>query len=613
MLGRIAIWRHLVVAVVIAACSILALTGKIGDGTRDEQFDAKQLVVSPSGANGVQITETVDEDFGNNNRHGYQRIIPNDFGVPTKITASSPNASAEVSVSQVSAGTQIRLGDPDKTIDGRHRYILTYTLPNARISSGTLALDLIGNDETLQTKRFDIAVTGFDLTSPLCNVGAGGTAGGCTFTDDGGVYRATISPLKPGDGVTIGGTITQLIGVQDIAAPLPPAARADHRLLLGLLLVPLGLFAAAAVFLVQRRQGRNEVFAGGAATAAYGSGPIAASGVAGRVGTLPDDLPPEIPLPPPTSPTTFVPDDRMAALATTEFVPPRGIEPWQGAVLLNERVDDDTVASWFSGLAGIEAITLKKADSGLVISSGPNRSALNSVDGHLLDEVFNGSDTVALGKYDSHFATAWNGIRTQQRDVIRGSGWWRRPPSIGGAASAVNVRRFGIAILFIGFWAFSTVIAVLGHLTSPVLTVALGIVAPALAAFFVYHFLLPARTATGSALALRTESFRRFLAASEGQHVDWAWKHGLLREYSGWAVALGAADAWSNALHLSGVPPTDSAYIYSPLLIHSMRSDMSSTMHVPQSSGSGGSSGFSGGFSGGSVGGGGGGGSSGSW
>ena len=43
----------------------------------------------------------------------------------------------------------------------------------------------------------------------------------------------------------------------------------------------------------------------------------------------------------------------------------------------------------------------------------------------------------------------------------------------------------------------------------------------------------------GSALALRTESFRRFLAASEGRHVQWAWEHGLLREYSAWAVALG--------------------------------------------------------------------------
>ena len=123
--------------------------------------------------------------------------------------------------------------------------------------------------------------------------------------------------------------------------------------------------------------------------------------------------------------------------------------------------------------------------------------------------------------------------------------------------------------------------------------------------------MLPARSATGSALALRAESFRRFLAASEGKHVDWAWKQGLLREYSAWAVALGAADAWGRALankqrpragDESGKP--DLAVLHGPVV----RARQRSRALVVGSSGSS----FSG-FSGGSVGGGGGGGSSGSW
>ena len=83
-----------------------------------------------------------------------------------------------------------------------------------------------------------------------------------------------------------------------------------------------------------------------------------------------------------------------------------------------------------------------------------------------------------------------------------------------------------------------------------------------------YRTLLPVRSATGSALALRTESFRRFLAASEGRHVEWAWKQGLLREYSAWAVALGAATAWERALAASSVPPVE--YASGPLLVYSM-------------------------------------------
>ena len=83
-----------------------------------------------------------------------------------------------------------------------------------------------------------------------------------------------------------------------------------------------------------------------------------------------------------------------------------------------------------------------------------------------------------------------------------------------------------------------------------------------------YHSLLPARSAAGSALALRTESFRRFLAASEGRHVEWAWKQGLLREYSAWAVALGAADTWQRAMSASSVPPAE--VTTGPLLLWSM-------------------------------------------
>jgi uncharacterized membrane protein len=139
------------------------------------------------------------------------------------------------------------------------------------------------------------------------------------------------------------------------------------------------------------------------------------------------------------------------------------------------------------------------------------------------------------------------------------------------------------------------------------MAVMLCVIAVGVMAFLVYRSMLPARSATGSALTLRAESFRRFLAASEGKHVEWAWDNNLLREYSAWAVALGAADAWTKAIESSNIPHPEVA-LDGPLLMHSYASTIHSTHTAPSSSG-GGSSGFSGG----GVGGGGGGGSSGSW
>ena len=128
-----------------------------------------------------------------------------------------------------------------------------------------------------------------------------------------------------------------------------------------------------------------------------------------------------------------------------------------------------------------------------------------------------------------------------------------------------------IVVLFVVFnvGAFFAA-AGLGVLSSPWFAIVLGFLVPFFVALLAYGSMLPSRTATGSALALRTESFRRFLASSEGKHVDWAWEHGVLREYSAWAVALGAADAWSNGRSGRATSPTRSVAMSGPMLMYTL-------------------------------------------
>jgi uncharacterized membrane protein YgcG len=599
MLGRIALWRHALVVLAVGACAALAGFGIIGGGS--ERFDAKQITVRPVGADGVRIREVVDQDFAAKDRHGYRRTIPNDFGAPTEVTASSPDAPDDVDVDDEGAETVIRVGDPDSTVSGQHRYVLSYTLPEARLSSGELELDIIGNDETNETRRFEIVVTGFELEDLLCNVGDFDDVGGCELVRDGDVYRAVISPLDAGDGVTIGGTIVGLTDADEPPIPAIPERHADRTGVLGLSLIPLGLASAGGVFVFARRRGRNEVFSGGAADAAYGqladprganSAHMADSG--------------------PIAGVQLVADDQMDELATIEFVPPKGIAPWQGAVLLTERIDNATVGAWFSGLVARDGITLDKDGDDLVLGSGPKRGELDPAAAAHIDKILDGRNRVELGSYDKKFATAWSDVRKELAASISSSGWWKRVPP-GATTQLASAQSIGVLVAVIAIFVFgigSFVTALLGLVDNIGLAIAFGILVPAVIAYFVYRTLLRVRSATGSALALRTESFRRFLDASEGQHVDWAWKQGLLREYSAWAVALGAADAWSKALNQSHVPPAESASLTHPMLVYSMGSSFASSHTAPSSSGSGSSGGS---FSGGSVGGGGGGGSSGSW
>jgi hypothetical protein len=595
---RISRARHAVVAGAVGATTALAGFGVIGAGDHPERYETWQTVIQPAGDDGVRIVETFDQDFGSEERRGHQRFVPNDAGVPTDVVASSPDAPDDVTVDVLGSETRIRIGDPAVTISGQHRYRLAYTLPAARTSSGRLVIDVLDGDE-FETLSAEVVITGFELADPQCFVGEVGSTDRCELRQEGdGLYRATLGQLAPFTGVTVEAEIVGTAPLASVDPPPLPERRDDDRLPLTLGMAGIGLAGAAPVYAWARRKGRNEVFAGGAADAAYGALPAPGS-------VAPDAPPP---------PVTLVADDDLGDLATIEFVPPKGLEPWEAAVLLNEKIDDRSVEAWVSGLAGREVIELGERDGKLTIGAGAKRAAASDRDSALIARLQGGKNPYVTGTYDAAFAAAWRAVAEMQRERIAAAGWWKhfgpgeRVSLGGGGGSAFRL------LVFVGFglvWFGNVALAGLGLLRSWPLALAVGLLFPATVAYFVYRAMLPARSAQGSALALRTESFRRFLHASEAQHVEWAWSKGLLREYSGWAVALGEADAWGDALSKADVPAPARAS-RGPLIVAGRRSSINASRTKPSSSGSSGS-GRSGGFRGGRVGGGGGGGRRGSW
>lgn len=609
MLQTISATRHAIVGAAVVATAALGAFSVVGAGDqarfRAEHFDAKQVTVSPVGdanPDGVRIREVVDIDFGVNERRGYQRIIPNDFGVPEEIEVSSPDANDELAVVPVGGDTRIRVGNPGITFTGQHRYILEYTLPDAQLENGGLALDIIAPGEAFQTDRFEVEVVGFELSDPVCDVGRSGDFGNCDLDPVAdGRYATVLEPLDAGDGISVFGQIDSIIDADLPDVPALPERNPTGPQLIGLLQLGVGGLLAAGIFLWFRRAGSNVVFGGGgAADAAFGQ--------------------PASPLPVPVEgdpiadvPTHRVPDSRLAELATIEFTPPRGVEPWQGNVLLRETVDDDSVSAWFSEMIARDAIQVTGTGKELVLRPGQSTARLSAVDRAHLGQLFSKAPAVTLGKYDKDFTKVWTTIKSEQKRLVNHAGWWERP--LGGSFGAGNARSLIPWIVGAGFiFATSGIAAAFAALFNIfngwIGAIALTVIVTAVVATLVYWKMLASRTATGSALTLRTESFRRFLDASEGRHVEWAWEHNLIREYSAWAVALGAATAWSEAIESSNIAHPEQ--FTAPLLVYTYGSMFRSARTAPSSSGSGGRGG-GGGFSGGGVGGGGGGGSSGSW
>ena len=586
MLNPVSTWRHVVVALVVPIAPAAVALGLIGGGVYPERFDAKQVAVWPAGGEAVRFREVVDQDFGNADRHGYERNIPTDGGGVTDVDASSPDANADVGISDFGSYVRIRLGDADVTFDGQHRYVLEYTLPDVQLSSGFLRLDIIGTDESFQTGRFEVVVLGFELADTRCHTGPFGAIGGCTLTGGPGEYRVVLEPLAPGDGVSVEGRIVSMTPTDDPGLTIPPLPdRRDVAVLpLAVGTAALGATGAIGAFLLARRRGRNEVSGMGAADAAY----------AGKgTGTF------EI------GPTRKVSDAELADMATIEFVPPEGIHPWQGAMLLREKVDADTVGAWFAEQIARERLLIE-GGSTPSLSAGPRLSEAPDEDRTRIDGLIGGLGHVSLGKYQPRMATLWKALTKHQQNAAKKSGWWSgaaagesvKYPLLVAGPLAVVAAAVGIAI-WQKWW------------DHELFAIGLGLALPAVVAGALYAPLLHARSAMGSAMALRVESFRRFLAASEGNHVEWAWQRGLLREYSAWAVALGAADAWGDAVKASGVPQAEVSSAMMPMMVYTYSRSFASSHTAPSKSGSGSSfSSFSGGgFSGGGFGGG----SSGSW
>lgn len=570
--------RHVLVGASVAAAPALVGLGVLGGGVHPERFEAKQVVVMPAG-DGVRIREVVDHDFGYENRHGYERIIPNDFGAAADVVASSPDAPDDLSVVDEGFQTRIRIGDPNVTITGQHRYVLEYTLPAAQLSTGRLALDIIGTDEVLETGLFEVVLSGFELSDPTCNVGAFGTSGGCTLANVDGMYGTVIQPLRPGEGITVGGAIVATTTPTPVPEPALPDRRDEDRLPLAAGSAALGAAAAIGGFRYARRLGRNEVGGSTTADAAFAN----------------DD-----------GPTRLVSDTQLQGMATTEFEAPRGLRPWHGALLLGERVDNATVSAWFSDQIAQEVIALG-GEGNRTVTKGAKFAQAPQVVRERVQRMFAGGDELTLGSYVPELGLAWREVDAEQRAFARESGWWKKfPPGSVPSFPAAYTIGFVVVLAAVAFGVWR------GFLHAWPVAIGVSLLIPTLAARSAYHRLLPVRSAKGSAVALRAESFRRFLQASEGSHVEWAWKHGLLRDYSAWAVALGAAEAWGRAVAASAVPPPEVAAGTMPIWVYTNSAVWNSTLAKPQPTGSGGGGGF-GGFSGGSVGGGGGGGSSGSW
>lgn len=569
----------------LAAGAVAAIGGVAGD---TERVSGMWVGTALDDAGSARVLEVIDYDFGlAQGKHGIFRTIPGlSTDDPVEVTSSSAPAGIAGKSTVVIAGepgVELKIGDPNTTITGRHRYQLEYGHDGLLSSTDHLAWDAVGAGWTVPVDQTEVHVVApWRFEALGCSTGRTGTSGGCELTQpEPGHLVATVGRLEPGEGVTVQADRgADLAVAPDLPAPpvdAPPDPGTGLALPAAVASIA-GLGASATASRLVRRRGRERVGTGGVADAAWaGDG----DGPSGEV---------------------LMDHEELASMATTEFAPPEDITAPMGGVILTEAVRPEHKVAWLieAAIAGDVELVEDGYRAVRLVRGPTDRPATQGI----LDQAFAGRSEIDLGSYDPGFASAWTSLDGALTAWQQRSGLWdlaadRRKiatRALGGLAAVLGLAGVGLG---------GALAARYGEEWLPVVALAALVLGAGLAAA-VRGWELKVRTPAGSGWWLRVESFRRFLAGSEAFHAEEAAKRGMLREYTAWAVAVGEIDRWERAVSASSAIPRDAGLSYvhmAPLLVAST----SSAATAPSSSGGGGGGG------GGSVGGGGGGGGGGSW
>ncbi len=551
----------------------VAVHGQVGEVIR--RFDVHAELQSDRT---YKVTETIEYDFGTQQRQGIYRVIPvvydrdgAKYRLRLDVKPSTLNGGAvEQKVTNEGSNIRIRLGTPGEYLTGRRTYTITYTTNRAindflEDDARELYWNVTGNGWMVPIERASFTLSGpAEITDSVCFTGAfGSTAEDCTMTTEGTTFRVDMNrPLLPGEGLTF-------------AVRFPAAAFIElpwWQKWLDLLIDNVWLLMPILIFLIMygiwRRHGKEP----------QGRGTVIAHYEEPR-GLAPAVL-------------AAVLEQGVSQKAITATM----LDLARRGYMKIKVVGDPASKGWFTKKATYHFTKLKGVTTGLL-----------AFERTLLDGLFDGEDEVSLeDKKDGSFWTSITSARHQVFVYLKSQGYFGAHPQTTRTAWMIGGMTFGMVLAWLGFalgWLFS-VSAVLSGL----IIIAFG-------------WYMPQKTKKGAVLAEEAEGFKLFLSVTERARLDFTdapeRNPEQFARFLPAAVAFGVEEKWGKQFEGMMVKPppyvegstagwTGAQYVH---LVDSMHTASASSLyHSPSSSGSGGS-----GFSGGGSGGGGGGGGGGSW
>jgi uncharacterized membrane protein YgcG len=569
-----------------------------------------RLTVAADGA--LHVSEAIVYDFGPNERHGVIRVIPEQTRVGDSdrlypiddVSVRSTDAPAQTQLSRSDGRVSIRIGDPNRTITGRHTYTIDYDVSgalthfNQPFDHVELNWNATGDQWEVPIERARVVVTGpVDVLSETCYAGSAGSRLPCqihraraeraTFgqTDLATGQGLTVVVAFPSGSVTATGPILRERRTIQRAFAITPTSLTLTGLVLLVIVVGLGR--------VYWSRGRDRRYVGQIPGLEPAAGQEAVDEPAPLIGGAP---------------------------AVLEYTPPNGIRPGQVGTLLDERADTLDVTATIVDLAVRKHLRIDElprehfwnhTDWQLTRLDEPVGDELAPYESRLMKGLFRSGTVVTLSGLRNTFYKDLESVQNKLYADAVAAKWFRRSPD----AVRAQWQLIGVGVIAVGI-GLTYLLYRYTHLALVGLPVVVGGVV-----ILAMRGTMPARTAKGWAMLSRVRGFRRYLATAEAEQLRFEERADVFARYLPYAVVFGLTDRWakvfaaladadpqlSSSLNWYGGPPGWNVGHLAGSM-SGFTTSASGTFASQPSSSSGGS-----GFSGGSSGGGGGGGGGGSW
>jgi uncharacterized membrane protein YgcG len=605
-------------------------------GERIRAYDV-DIRVEPNGQ--LLVVERIDYDFDGTEHHGIFRDIPvrfpfNDrfdrvYPIHLESVMATGGASAKTKTSTNGGTLEIKIGDANKTVTGRHVYTITYRVDgalNGFSDHDELYWNAIGDEWSVPVDRATVRVVSpAPIQRATCFAGPRGSTTPCAGAEVSGTTAAfSTDELAPYQALTV------VVALPRGAVPAPkPILKERWAIQRAFSVTPVTggvalLLLALLLWVVGRlvwHTGRDRRALGSPVDAAF------ATATTGRKGQ--DEQ--RVPL-------------LEQGATPVEFAPPEGIRPGQVGTLIDESADALDVSATMVDLAvrgylRIEEIAkhgwFGKPDWRLVRLK--DSDGLLEYEQKLLDGLFETpesdeddpewaehetparpdepADTAVLTEVDhvrlsalrQHFARRLESVEAAlYRDAVKRKWFAGRPDTV-----RATWHRRGF-LLLIGGGALTFLLAWRTHLG----LIGIPFVIAGLALTWAARW-MPRRTPLGTGMVRRVLGFRTYIDTAEVEEAKFAERANLFSQYLPYAIVFGLTEKWARAFATLGEEeqvPVGTWYVgahpFSAVALASSIDGFSVTTAgtIAATPASSGGSGFGGGgFSGGGGGGGGGG------